>query len=548
MNRKEFAEFLLGKTEHTKDEYEKMYPERNLDEGAIVTRFAPSPTGFVHIGSLFASFIASRFAKQTNGVFYLRIEDTDGKRTVENGVSNIIRDLKNFNINFDEGMTSDTSEEGSYGPYLQSNRKDIYNAYAKDLIERDLAYPCFLSEEEMEDIRSMQEDIKARIGIYGKYAKYRNLSVDEAIEKIKNGERYIIRLKSPGEFNNKIIVDDVIRGRLEFNENDMDIVIIKGDGLPTYHFAHAIDDHLMRTTHVIRGDEWISSLPLHVQLFDVLGFKAPKYLHISPLMKKDNGNVRKISKRKDAEAAVNYYHEEGIPTYAVLLYLMTVANSNFEAWLDENPNGKIDDFNLTFDKMSSSGSLFDMEKLLNISKNYISRLTKDEVYDMALKYTKEYDKELYDLLVKYEDYSKGVFNIEREGVKPRKDLAKFSEIRSYLWYMYDELYKPENYEFMNITDEVEISNILKTYMEKYYNVDDKDTWFSNIKLLADELGYASNMKEYKANPDAFKGNVADIATVLRVSLTSKSQTPDLYEIMRLFGRDRVLNRYNKFIK
>ncbi len=548
MNRKEFAEFLLGKTEHTKDEYEKMYPERNLDEGAIVTRFAPSPTGFVHIGSLFASFIASRFAKQTNGVFYLRIEDTDGKRTVENGVSNIIRDLKNFNINFDEGMTSDTSEEGSYGPYLQSNRKDIYNAYAKDLIERDLAYPCFLSEEEMEDIRSMQEDIKARIGIYGKYAKYRNLSVDEAIEKIKNGERYIIRLKSPGEFNNKIIVDDVIRGRLEFNENDMDIVIIKGDGLPTYHFAHAIDDHLMRTTHVIRGDEWISSLPLHVQLFDVLGFKAPKYLHISPLMKKDNGTVRKISKRKDAEAAVNYYHEEGIPTYAVLLYLMTVANSNFEAWLDENPNGKIDDFNLTFDKMSSSGSLFDMEKLLNISKNYISRLTKDEVYDMALNYTKEYDKELYDLLVKYEDYSKGVFNIEREGVKPRKDLAKFSEIRSYLWYMYDELYNPENYEFMNITDEVEISNILKTYMEKYYNVDDKDTWFSNIKLLADELGYASNMKEYKANPDAFKGNVADIATVLRVSLTSKSQTPDLYEIMRLFGRDRVLNRYNKFIK
>ncbi len=548
MNRKEFAEFLIGKTVHTKDEYEAMYPKRCLDENAIVTRFAPSPTGFVHIGSLFASFIASKFAKQTNGVFYLRIEDTDGKRTVENGVSNIIRDLKNFNINFDEGMTSDTSEEGNYGPYLQSNRKDIYNAYVKDLIEKDLAYPCFLTEEEIADIRGMQEDIKARIGIYGKYAKYRNLSIDDAVARIKNGEKYIIRLKSPGEFNNKVIVDDVIRGRLEFNENDLDIVIIKGDGLPTYHFAHAIDDHLMRTTHVIRGDEWISSLPLHVQLFDVLGFEAPKYLHISPLMKKDNGNVRKISKRKDAEAAVNYYHEEGIPTYAVLLYLMTVANSNFESWLDENPNGKIDDFNLTFDKMSSSGSLFDMEKLLNISKNYISRLTKDDVYSMALDYTKEYDKELYELLTKYEEYSKGVFNIEREQAKPRKDLAKFSEIRDYLWYMYDELFTPEKYEFINILDEKEISNILSTYMEKYYNVEDKDSWFNNIKLLADELGYASNMKEYKANPDAFKGNVADVATVLRVALTSKSQTPDLYEIMKLFGKDRVQDRYNKFIK
>lgn len=547
MNRKEFAEFLIGKTEHTRDVYEAMYPERYLKEGEMVTRFAPSPTGFVHIGSLFVSFLDTKFAKQTNGISYLRVEDTDTKRTVENGVSNIIRDLDNFGIIFDEGMTSDTEEKGSYGPYLQSARRDIYRAYAKDLIEKDLAYPCFLSEEEMADIRSMQEDIKARIGIYGKYAKYRNMSIDDAVEKINNGEKYIIRLKSPGNFDNKIIFEDVIRGRLEFNENDLDIVIIKSDGLPTYHFAHAIDDHLMHTTHVIRGDEWVSSIPVHVQLFQVLGFKAPKYLHISPLMKKDNGSVRKLSKRKDAEAAVSYYHEEGIPTYAVLLYIMTIANSNFEAWLDANPNGKIEDFDLTFNKMSASGSLFDMDKLLNISKNYISRLTKDEVYDMAISYAKEYDSVLYDLLVKYEDYSRNVFNIEREGVKPRKDLAKFSDIRNYLWYMYDELYNPSNYEFMNVTDKEEISKILSTYMEKYYNVDDKDTWFNNIKLLASELGYASNMKEYKANPDSFKGNVADIATVLRVALTSKSQTPDLYEIMKLFGKDRVLNRYKKFM-
>ena len=465
MNRKEFAEFLIGKTLHTKDEYEKMYPERNLPEKAMVTRFAPSPTGFVHIGSLFTSFLDTKYAKQSGGVSYLRIEDTDTKRTVES-ISNITRDLANFGVIFDEGMVGDNEEKGSYGPYLQSRREDIYKAYAKDLIEKDLAYPCFLSPEEMEEIRSMQEDIKARIGIYGKYAKYRNLSIEEAVEKINNGEKYIIRLKSPGEFNNKIVVDDVIRGRMEFNENDLDIVIIKGDGLPTYHFAHAIDDHLMHTTHVIRGDEWISSLPVHVQLFDVLGFEKPRYVHISPLMKKDNGVVRKISKRKDAEAAVSYYHEQGIPTYAVILYLMTVANSNFEAWLDANPTGKIEDFELTFNKMSASGSLFDMDKLLNISKNYISRLTKEEVYDMALEYAKEYDKELYDLLVKYEDYSKNVFNIEREQAKPRKDLAKFNEIRDYLWYMYDELYKPETYEFMNVTDENEISNILSTYMDK----------------------------------------------------------------------------------
>ncbi len=546
MNRKEFAEFLLGKTEHTKDEYEAMYPERNVE--GIVTRFAPSPTGFVHIGHLYSSFVANRFAKQTNGLFYLRIEDTDTKRTVENGVINIIRDLNNFNIKFDEGMISDTEEVGKYGPYQQSKRADIYKAYAKDLIEKDLAYPCFLSPEEMEDIRSMQEDIKARIGIYGKYAKYRNLSIEEAVEKINNGEKYIIRLKSPGNFDNKVVVEDEIRGRMEFNENDLDIVIIKSDGLPTYHFAHAIDDHLMHTTHVIRSDEWVSSFPLHIQLFDVLGFKAPKYAHLSPLMKKDNGTVRKLSKRKDPEAAVSYYHEEGIPAYAVQLYIMTVANSNFESWLDANPTGKIEEFELSFNKISPSGSLFDMDKLLNISKNYISRLTKEEVYEMAVNYTEEYDKELYDLLTKYKDYSLGVFNIEREQAKPRKDLAKFNEIRPYLWYMYDELYKPEEYEFMNVSDKDEISRILSTYMDKYYDVTDKDTWFNKIKELADELGYASNMKEYKANPENFKGNVADIATVLRVALTSKSQTPDLYEIMKIFGKDRVLNRYKNFIK
>lgn len=548
MNRKEFADFLLPNVLHTKDEYETMYPERNLDDKAIVTRFAPSPTGFVHIGSLYTSFVANKFAKQSKGVCFLRIEDTDQKRTVENGVSDIIRDLKNFNITFDEGMTSETTEEGLYGPYMQSKRKDIYQAFAKYLIEQDLAYPCFLTSAELEEIRNNQEDIKARVGCYGRYAKYRNLSIDDAVAKIKNGDKYIIRLKSPGDFENKEHIEDLVRGRMEFPENDMDIVIIKADGLPTYHFAHLVDDHLMHTTHIIRSDEWISSLPIHIQLFKIFGYKPPKYAHLSPLMKKDDGVIRKISKRKDPEAAVSYYHEQGIPYYAVLLYIMTVANSNFEMWLDQNKDGKIEDFDLSFKKISPSGSLFDMDKLLNISKNYISRLKATEVYDMALNYASKYDNELENLLIKYKDYSIAMFNIEREQKKPRKDLAKFSDVKTEMWYMYDELFTPDTYHFDTITDKEEIKNILTLYVDKYYNVDDKDIWFNNIKSLCDELGYASNMKDYKENPDNYKGNVADISTVLRVALTSSAQTPDLYEIMKLFGKDRVLNRYNVFTK
>lgn len=548
MNRKEFADFLLPNVLHTKDEYETMYPERNLDDKAIVTRFAPSPTGFVHIGSLYTSFVANKFAKQSKGVCFLRIEDTDQKRTVENGVSDIIRDLKNFNITFDEGMTSETTEKGLYGPYMQSKRKDIYQAFAKYLIEQDLAYPCFLTSAELEEIRNNQEDIKARVGCYGRYAKYRNLSIDDAVAKIKNGDKYIIRLKSPGDFENKEHVEDLVRGRMEFPENDMDIVIIKADGLPTYHFAHLVDDHLMHTTHIIRSDEWISSLPIHIQLFKIFGYKPPKYAHLSPLMKKDDGVIRKISKRKDPEAAVSYYHEQGIPYYAVLLYIMTVANSNFEMWLDQNKDGKIEDFDLSFKKISPSGSLFDMDKLLNISKNYISRLKATEVYDMALNYASKYDNELENLLIKYKDYSIAMFNIEREQKKPRKDLAKFSDVKTEMWYMYDELFIPDTYHFDTITDKEEIKNILTLYVDKYYNVDDKDIWFNNIKSLCDELGYASNMKDYKENPDNYKGNVADISTVLRVALTSSAQTPDLYEIMKLFGKDRVLNRYNVFTK
>ncbi len=546
MTNKEYADFLIPGITKTIEDYEKLYPERNLDNNAIVTRYAPSPTGFVHMGALYASFNERIMAKQSNGVFYLRIEDTDQKRSIENGISSIVKDLQNFEVEFDEGQVSETEYKGNYGPYIQSEREEIYKAFAKYLIEQDLAYPCFCTEEDLNSIRENQEDIKARIGYYGSYARCRNLTKEEVIEKVNNGEKYIIRLKSPGNFNNKFVFEDCIKGKMELPENDLDIVIIKGDGLPTYHFAHLVDDHLMRTTHVIRGDEWLSSVPIHVQLFNIFNFKTPKYAHIAPLLKEENGTRRKLSKRKDPEAAVSYYHEQGIPVYAVLLYLATVSNSNFEAWFDNNKDKSYDEFKFDFKKMSTSGALFDLEKLMNISKNYISRLSKDEVYNLAINWSLEFDKELYDLLVKYEDYSKSIFNIEREQKKPRKDIGAMNEVRKNIWYMFDELYTKEdkNYEYQTITDKDEIKLICSKYINEFYDITDKDTWFNNLKALASSLGYAPEVKEYKENPDNYKGHVGDIATVLRVSLTSKSNTPDLYEIMKLLGKERIKNRFD----
>lgn len=541
---KEYADLLLPNIDKTIEDYRKIYPNRNLTEGAIVTRYAPSPTGYVHMGALFSAFIANKMAKQTSGVFFLRIEDTDKKREIENGVSGIIKDLKNYGINIDEGMISETDWIGEYGPYIQSKRKEIYQTFAKHLIMNDLAYPCFCTEEDLENIRKEQESIKDRIGYYGKWARDRYLSHEEVINKINNGEKYVIRLKSPGKFENKVIYDDLVKGKLELPENDLDIVIIKGDGLPTYHFAHLVDDYLMGTTHVIRGDEWLSSVPIHLQLFKVFGFKPPKYAHISPLLKEDNGTRRKLSKRKDSEAAISYYHEKGIPTQAVLLYLCTVANSNFEMWYLQNKDKTIDDFKLEFKKISASGSLFDVDKLLNISKNYISLLSAVDVYNNTLEYSENYDKELFDLLSKYKDYSINVMNIEREQKKPRKDLAMFSDFRKQNWYMYDELFNNLNYEWQNITDKNEIKEILNLYISKYDANDDKDTWFNKMKEVCDLLGYASDMKAYKENPDNYKGNIADVSNVLRVSLTTKAMTPDLYEIMKLLGKERMEKRFN----
>ena len=541
---KEYADLLLPNIDKTIEDYKKIYPNRNLKDGTIVTRYAPSPTGYVHMGALFSAFIASKMAKQTDGVFFLRIEDTDKKREIENGVTGIIKDLKNYGIKIDEGMISENDWIGEYGPYIQSKRKEIYQTFAKHLIMNDLAYPCFCTEEDLENIRKEQESIKDRIGYYGKWARDRYLSHEEVVNRINNGEKYVIRLKSPGKFENKVIYDDLVKGKLELPENDLDIVIIKGDGLPTYHFAHLVDDYLMGTTHVIRGDEWLSSVPIHLQLFKVFGFKPPKYAHIAPLLKEDNGTRRKLSKRKDPEAAISYYHEKGIPTEAVLLYLCTVANSNFEMWYLQNKDKTIDDFKLEFKKISASGSLFDVDKLLNISKNYISLLSAVDVYNNTLEYSKNYDNELYDLLTKYKDYSINVMNIEREQKKPRKDLAMFSDFRKQNWYMYDELFTNLNYEWQNITDKEEIKNILNLYISKYDVNDDKDTWFNKMKEVCDALGYASDMKAYKENPNNYKGNIADVSNVLRVGLTTKSMTPDLYEIMKLLGKERMEKRFN----
>lgn len=548
MNYKDLADLIFPDAKPI-SYYEEKYPERKLPEGAVVSRFAPSPTGFVHIGGLYQSLVALEMTKKTNGVFFLRVEDTDQKREVENGVTDIVNSLKDFNMFPDEGMVTETEEIGNYGPYKQSLRKDIYHSYAKYLLEQGKAYPCFCTVEDGEEIRKKQEAAKIRPGYYGIWAKCRNLNVEEMIEKIKNGEKYIIRFKSPGREDRKIRHHDIIKGNVDFPENDQDIVIIKADGLPTYHFAHAVDDHLMRTTHVIRSDEWLSSVPLHLQLFHELGFKTPKYAHISPIMKNDDGNKRKLSKRKDPEAAVSYYKEEGIPVNAVKEYLLNIANSTFENWRRANPEKDMDEFDFQLNKMSVSGALFDMVKLLDIGKTIISKMTAEEVYENSCKWAKEYDKELEGML-KDKEYSLKVLGIERGNTKPRKDISKWSDVKESIIYMYDDKFLDTNvdYQFGKINDKDEVNKILSSYMDKHFNLeDDKQIWFDKIKDLAEEFGYAREVKEYKQNPDNYKGHVGDISTVIRVALTGRQNTPDLYEIMQILGKESIEKRINKVI-
>lgn len=546
---KELADLLFKNIKSVSD-YEKTYPKRNLKEGAIVTRYAPSPTGFIHIGALLSSFIASRFSKQTDGVIFLRIEDTDTKRTIDNGIETIIRGLEEFNVTFDEGPISETEEIGNYGPYIQSERKEIYHAFVKYLIEKNMAYPCFCTEEELDTTRRMQTDSKERIGYYGKWAKCRNIPVSEAIDRIKNNEPYVIRFKSMGDFNKTIECTDLIKGKIEMPENDLDIVIMKSDGLPTYHFAHLVDDYLMGTTHVIRADEWVSSVPIHLQLFDAFGFERPNYCHISPLLKNDNGSVRKLSKRKDPECAMSYYHELGVPNEAVMLYLATVANSDFEEWYLNNKDKSIDDFTFTFDKIGKSGALFDLEKLKSISKEYISTLKAKDLYEYIAEYLKKYDNEFYKIFTSDKEYSINILNVQREVEKPRKDLTHYKEVKNEYVYMYDELYDSldKTYVYPFMTDIDEVKQILKRYLDIYYNeLDAQEIWFNKIKNLSEDFGYAREVKEYKNNKEKYKGHVGDVSTILRVALTSRDKTIDLYAIMSLLGKKRIEKRFEKII-
>ena len=545
MTREEFANILLPDVLHDRAYYEAKYPKRNLEAGAMVTRLAPSPTGFVHIGSLYQAIAAQKLAHQSGGVCFLRIEDTDQKREVENGIEGIINSLKQYEVSFDEGPLDNGMDVGNYGPYIQSKRKDIYQAFVKDLIIKDLAYPSFLTEEEKEAITEKQKKIKSRIGYFGPWAMdERNMSMEMAVQKVKAGLPYVIRLKSKGNFLKRVVIKDAIKGDISIPENDMDIVLLKQDGIPTYHFAHAVDDTLMHTTHVTRGDEWISSLPIHVELFEALGFKVPTYAHLATIQKEEDGKKRKISKRKDPEANVMYYLEKGIPVKAVELYLMTLLNSNFEEWYLANPKGNIQDFTLLFDKMSVGGALFDMEKLLNISKNYLSLLTAEEVYQNTLDWAKKYDSDFANLLEKEREVAILTLNIERENEKPRKDFAMYSEVKENIWYMFKENFTENlKYDWQKITDKTEIKHILDIYLSKYYDPkDDNEEWFNKVKLLCDELGYASNMKEYKQNPEKFKGNVADVSTVIRVALTTSSRTPNLKDIMAILGMQEIQRR------
>ena len=548
MNYKELADLIFPDAKEI-TYYEEKYPKRNLPEGAQVLRVAPSPTGNVHIGTIFQAIIDKKVALQSKGVFYVRIEDTDQKREIEGGITQIIESLKDFDIEVDEGMINETEFIGEYGPYRQSLRKDIYQSYAKYMIEQGKAYPCFATPEELEEMREKQRAAKVRTGYYGVWAKYRNLSLEEMAEKIKSGEPYIVRFKSPGREDIKIKHKDIIKGNVEFPENDIDEVIIKSDGLPTYHFAHLVDDHLMRTTIVVRGDEWLSSVPLHLQLFQEAGFKAPKYAHTPSLLKNDNGNKRKISKRKDPEAAVSFYKEIGMPSLALKEYLLNIANSTFENWRRQNKDADINDFDFQLNKMSVSGALFDMVKLNDISKIVISRYTAQEVYDESMKWAKIYDDELVEMLSDKE-YSLKVLGIERGNVKPRKDIAKWSDVKENIIYMYNDKFMntKQEYPYQVISNKEDVEKVLKLYIEKYYDEnDDKQTWFDKIKELAGELGYAKEVKEFKANPEMYKAHVGDVSTVLRVALTGRTNTPDMFEIMNVLGKENIIKRFEKAI-
>ena len=544
----ELANLLFPNIEKDRDYYEKKYPNRKLKDGAMVTRYGPSPTGFVHLGNLLSAFADMMYARQTGGSFFLRIEDTDQKRMVEGGIENIVSVLHDFDILPNEGY----SFGGEYGPYVQSERTEIYQTYIKDLIIKGLAYPCFMTEEEIADIKEEQEINKVKIGIYGHYAVDRDLSLDEVKEHLNNGDEYVIRLKSPGDANKEIEVVDCIKGKMKFPEHDVDTILLKKDGTPTYHFAHAIDDHLMHTTHVIRGDEWVSSLPLHVQLFELLGFEPVKYAHIAPITIKDQetGNIRKISKRKDPWFGVKYYDENGIPIEALHLYLATITNTNFEEWYLNNPDKDISEFEFSFDKQAIGGTSFDEAKLVNLCKTYFSRKNGKEVYEETLNWATKHDKEYAKLLEDNKELMEEFLNIEKDGDRPRKDISKYSDVKEEFSYAIDSMFEKENYSKYD-GDKTYDLDLVNDYVSNVLDLDvDNSEWFNAVKEFSLKNGYAASPKDYKKEPDKYKGSVSDVCEALRVIITGRLKSPDLFSIMKILGKDKIVKRielYKKFI-
>ena len=546
------ANLLFPDIDKTPEYYESIYPERDLPEGARVTRFAPSPTGFLHLGGLFAATVAAKTAHTSGGVFYLRIEDTDKKREVEGGISGIIDGLAYFGIVPDEGRVSATEDKGAYGPYRQSERREIYQTFAKELVKQGLAYPCFCTAEDIDAIRTAQENEPIK-GYYGKWARCRELSMEQIEENLAQGKPWTLRLRSQGEPERKIKIDDFIRGKIEMPANVLDIVLLKQDGIPTYHFAHCVDDHLMRSTHIVRGDEWIASVPIHIELFKACGFKVPKYAHIAPIMKEETdeqGAVtgkRKLSKRKDPEASVGFYAKEGYPAESVNEYLLTLANSNFEDWRRANADAPLEAFPFNLKKMSASGALFDLAKLKDVSKNVICRFSAEKVYEDVCAWAKEHDDELYALLAADRAFGVQMLNIDRTGKKPRKDIARWSEVKEYYAYFFKELYHNDFAFPENLCTE-DVIAILRAYAAVYSAADDKDTWFQKIKELCAPLGFTPNVKEYKQNPEAFKGHVGDVSGVIRIAVTGRRNTPDLCSILALLGEEEVHKRIGECIQ
>jgi len=542
----QFAELLFPHITKTPADYEAQFPARDLPEGARVTRFAPSPTGFLHLGGLFGATVDSLTAKATGGVFMLRIEDTDKKREVEDGVTAIIQGLAAFDVMPDEGVMGADCEKGAYGPYTQSKRAEIYQCFAKELVRQGMAYPCFCTAEELDALRERQEAAGVNKGYYHDWASCRKLSIEEASEKVKAGMPYVLRFRSEGQEDRKCSFDDMIRGKIEMQENMQDVVLLKTDGIPTYHFAHVVDDHLMRVTHVIRGDEWIASAPIHLQLFRACGFKPPKYAHTAAVMKEDNGGKRKLSKRKDPEAAVTYFSDEGYPAAAVQEYLLTLINSNFEDWRRANPKAPLAQFPFNLKKMSPSGALFDMNKLNDVSKNVISTMNAAEVTGAITAWAKEHDGDFYARLTRDPAFAEGIFAIDRDNPKPRKDIAKWSDAADFSAYFFDETFDGV-LELPETIAPADAVAILAAYKDVYDPEKDRQAWFEDIKAMSPALGFCSDTKEYKKDPTGWKGHAGDVSTVIRVAVTGRRNTPDLCSILKLLGRERVLSRLDAAI-